>query len=888
MLLSEEHERLKDAGTGPIHKWHKWGPYVSERAWGTVREDYSGNGDAWNYFPFDHAVSRAYRWGEDGLAGWCDRYQILVFAPVFWNEKDPILKERLFGLNSYEGNHGEDVKEYYYYLDGTPTHSYMKYLYKYPHDAFPYQQLRDENRKRSAQDLEYELVDTGVFSENRYFDIFIEYAKAGPEDLFIKIEAWNRSKVEAPLHILPHLWFRNQWAWGDIRLPEPKITKGSEGPHHVSMIADDSTMNPPSNLTFEYSLGKQYLYASKEGMLLFTDNETRFPDKHSDKTSYFKDGIQRAVVQGEKSAINPEQKGTKGCFHYVFKNVPAQGKVTVYLRLVDKEMENPLEHAEKTIAQKKQEADRFYEKIHPKHASDDEKLVQRQALAGILWSKQFYYYDVRVWLQGDNTYFPPPQSRYHIRNVHWRHLNSMRILVMPDKWEYPWFAAWDLAFHCLSLGLVDIALAKEQLWLLLFDQFLHPNGQIPAYEWEFSDLNPPVQAWAAIKLYEMQKEQEGKEDRDFLERCFHKLLMNFAWWVNKVDSQGNNVFEGGFLGLDNITVFDRSQKMQGGVVLQQSDGTGWMAMFCLNLMKMALELAKKDNSYESLATKFFEHYVYIAHAMKIRGFREYNLWDQTDGFFYDTLTYPDGKFEKFKVRSMVGIIPLYGVEVIDEEELQSVPLFKTNFEWFLKNRKNLVEACIIPTQKKGKRQYVLALMNQSQLRSVLKYVWDPNEFRSEFGLRSLSKHHEKNPFYFKDNFVGYEPGESLFKVKGGNSNWRGPIWMPTSYLLIEALKKFSEAFHQEDIEVVVGDEKPICMEAMAASFADRLISIFTKNEKGIRPVFHEHFPFRQDPHWSDYLHYYEHFHGENGHGIGASHQTGWTALIANLIHEFRN
>jgi hypothetical protein len=885
-MLLEEHERLKEIGTGPVPKWHKWGAYVSERAWGTVREDYSGNGDAWNYFPFDHATWKTYRWGEDGIAGWCDRYQVLVFSPAFWNGKDRILKERLFGLSSYEGNHGEDVKEYYYYLDGTPTHSYMKYLYKYPHDEYPYQKLLDENRKRSTHDPEYELADTGIFAENRYFDIFIEYAKAGPDDLCIRIEAWNRAKVESPLHIFPHLWFRNQWAWGDIRLPEPKIAKGPEGADYVSLIAEDSRTTSPSNLAFEYRLGTRYLYASKGGAPLFTNNETRIQGQ-DEKKGYFKDAFHRAVIHGEET-LNLDQEGTKACLHYVFKQVPAEGKVVVYLRFTDKEMERPLEDVESIISKRKQEADRFYEKIHPKNASEDEKLVQRQALAGVLWSKQFYLYDVKVWLQGDNTFSPPPKSRWNIRNAHWCHLNSMRIFLMPDKWEYPWFAAWDLAFHCLSLGLVDIEMAKEQLWLLLFDQFLHPNGQIPAYEWEFSDLNPPVQAWAAIKLYEMEKKQTGKEDRDFLERCFHKLLMNFAWWVNKVDSQGNNVFEGGFLGLDNITVFDRSQKLQEGVVLQQSDGTGWMAMFCLNLMKIALELAKKEKVYESLATKFFEHYVYIAHAMKKRGLRDYNLWDQQDGFFYDTLTYPDGTFDKFRVRSLVGIIPLYGVAVIDEEELKAFPLFKTNFEWFLKNRKHLVEACIIPTQKKDKKQYVLALMDQAQLRSVLRYVWDPNEFRSEFGLRSLSKCHLQNPFHFKDNSVGYEPGESLFKVKGGNSNWRGPIWMPTTYLLIEALKKFSEAFHQEDIEVVVGNEKPIDLNVMSSSFADRLISIFTKNKQGIRPVFSEHFPFRQDPHWCDYIHYYEHFHGETGHGLGASHQTGWSALVANLIDEFRN
>ncbi len=881
--ITAEHKRLKDNQQFPVPKWYKWGPYVSNRAWGTVREDYSPNGDAWNYFPFEMSHYKTYRWGEDGIAGWCDRYQVLVFSPAFWNGRDPILKERLFGLNSNEGNHGEDVKECYYYLDGIPTHSYMKFLYKYPQEEFPYQKIKDENRNRTTKDPEYELIDTGIFEEERYFDIFIEYAKESDEDLCIKIEVFNRGNQPATLHVIPQLWFRNQWAWGNKRQGAPVISAGRpKSGSDLCLIADEAALSPPSNLSFDYRLGKRYLYGPHGAEQLFTDNETRFAgnEKNND---YYKDGFHRKIISNEKT-VNPLEKGTKACLHYKLEQIPPQRSVVLHLRLSNKELETPLKDIEKIIALRKAEADHFYQAIQPKEASVDEKLIQRQAFAGIIWTKQIYLFDVNLWLRGDNTISPPPISRHTVRNEHWRHLNSMRILLMPDKWEYPWFAAWDQAFHCVVYALVDLDFAKEQLWLLLFDQFQHPNGQIPSYEWEFSDVNPPVQAWAVLRLYEMEKKRNEKGDLAYLERCFHKLLINFAWWVNKVDSEGNNVFEGGFLGMDNISVVDRSMRLANGIKLQQSDGTGWMALFCLNLMRIALELAKESPAYEALATKFFEHYVYIAHAMKKRGFQEYELWSESDGFFYDVLTYPDGKFDKFRVRSMVGIIPLYAIELIEEHEMDRYPEFKANFMWFIKNRLDLVSECILPIKRGGKTHYLLTVMNQEKLRSVLRYVWDPTEFRSEFGFRSLSKFHQDYPFTFQNKKIGYEPAESLEKIKGGNSNWRGPIWMPANYMLIDALKKIA-IVSKNELKVEIEGEKPVNIQEMATSFTQRLISLFKLDPDGGRPFYGPKFPFKKDPLWTDNILFYEYYNPETGKGLGASHQTGWSALVANLIDE---
>lgn len=870
---TKESLRLNDRGSGPVPPWKKWGPYVAERSWGTVREDYSEDGNAWAYFPFEDSHKRAYRWEEDGIAGFCDRYQILCLTWAFWNEKDPILKERLFGLTCLEGNHGEDVKEFYYYLDALPTHTYMKYLYKCPQKAFPYEQLKQENRNRSANDPEFELVDTHIFDEDAYFDIFIEYAKASYDDICIKVEIINRGNNQAPFHILPQLIFRNQWSWGEEGQKEPRITNASDK-DFLCLLANDSELLSPKKLNFDYHLGDRFLYGSREGEPLFTNNNTAGEGVH-----YAKDGFHRKIIKKE-NVTNPGEIGTKGCLHYQFENIAPQESKILYFRFTNQKISNPLEGVEAVIQKRKKEADEFYNSIHPKLASDEEKMIQRQAFAGMIWNKQFYHFDVSQWFKGDPLK-APPESRKNIRNVHWDHLNSMRVLSMPDKWEFPWFAAWDLAFHCLTFGLIDITFAKEQLWLLLFDQFQHPNGGIPACEWEFSDLNPPVQAWAAIQLYFMEKEQTGKRDLNFLKQCFLKLIMNFSYWVNKVDSSGCNVFEGGFLGLDNITLIDRSLKTEGAIV-KQSDGTGWMAMFCLNLMRIALELATEDPTYEGLATKFFQHFCYIAYAIKKQA---NNLWSEEDEFFYDRMILSDGTSLPFKVRSLVGIIPLYAVDILKQEELDRFPDFKKNFDWFLENRKSFTADCAIWIPEK--KIYLLSLVDRSHLESVLKYAWDPNEFRSPFGLRSLSKYHEKNPFHFRDLHIYYEPGESQVIIKGGNSNWRGPIWFPMSYLFIEVLRKYHLAF--EDLKLQNEKEEPADLNQASLYFSELLISIFKKNQEGIRPVFGLGNPLAKNPHFSEFLLFHEYFHADSGKGLGASHQTGWTGLVANLIHEkFKN
>jgi hypothetical protein len=881
---TKEHGRLAEPYVGGESPWRRWGPYVSDRSWGGAREDYSADGNAWEYFTHDQARSRAYRWGEDGIAGICDRYQLLVFALAFWNGRDPFLKERMFGLTSAEGNHGEDVKEYWFHLDNTPTHSYMRMLYKYPQQEYPYRQLIEENRKR-WRGPEFELLDTGIFDDDRYFDIFIEYAKVSPEDVCIRVEAFNRGPDAAELHVLPHLWFRNTWSWTTPPGSEPTIQAGAAGKQHVMLVADDFTAKPLENIQLEYRLDRRYLYAPSDGELLFTNNETNasllYGPSVVNRSPYVKDGFHRYVVNGEQS-VNPRQVGTKSCIHY--KCVVASGSSIVFrLRLTEKETPSPLRDLDKHIEEKKKDADEFYEAIHPPKATEEEKMIQRRAFAGLLWGKQIYLFDVERWLEGDSI--PPPEGHKKIRNIHWRHLNSMRVLTMPDKWEFPWFAAWDLAFQCTTLSLVDSEFAKENLLALLFEQFQHPNGQIPAYEWEFSDLNPPVHAWSVWRVYQNEKMRTGKGDRAFLEKCLHKLLMNFAWWVNRVDSTGNNVFEGGFLGLDNITVVDRSEKFPGGAILEQSDATGWMGFFCLYLMRAALELANVDKAYELLATKFFEHFIYIGAAMKKMGGRDYQLWDQQDGFFYDVLRSPDGDFKKFRLRSLVGLIPLYAVEVINQEDLDPHPEFLSNVEWFIKNRPDLVgNACY---SVDGQR-YVLSIADSDQFTRVLQYIWDPEEFLAPHGIRSLSKHHERHPFSFGGGSVGYEPGESAARIKGGNSNWRGPLWFPTTYLLIRSLQKFSRALGPEFAVRTRGSNgQPITPRAMATEIADRMIGLFRKDEQGRRPCFGPYRKFQEDPHWRDYLLFNEYFHGDTGQGLGASHQTGWTSLVANLIEEWR-
>ena len=875
-------------GLLPLAPSDKWGPYVSERGWGTVREDYSADGDAWKYFTHDHARSRAYRRSEDGIAGISDRFQVLLFAPAFWNGRDSILKERLFGLSSDEGNHGEDVKELYYHLDATPDHNYLKYLYKYPHEAFPYDQIVKENKKRGAEEKEFELIDTGIFDENRYFDIFIEYAKTDSEDICIRIEAINRGKESSCLHILPHLWFRNQWDWEKERGEEPTICAGELGVKALCLVADDTKLDPPKALLFDYRLGKRYLYGSPGGKLLFTNNETNREkiEGEPNRTPYVKDAFHRYLINKESKAINPDLLGTKATFHYEFPSVKPDESVVVRLRFSPHSLEDPLGNVDSMIDKRKKEADLFYASIHPLEATDEEKKIQRQALAGLIWSKQVYIYDVGGWLEGDPAN-PAPKEHKTIRNLHWRHLMSMRTFLMPDKWEYPWFAAWDLTFHAVAYSLIDIDFAKYQVWLLLFDQFQHPNGAIPAYEWEFSDVNPPVQAWAALKIFEAEKKKTGKEDFGFLEKCFHKLLLNFSWWINRVDLMGNNVFEGGFLGMDNIGFLDRSQKLPEGYSLDQVDGSGWVSFLCLNLMRMSLTLAKKNPVYEALGIKFFHHFLFVTATMRKGYWRHYDMWDTEDGFFYSSLRYPDGHVEKIKVRSMEGLIPFFACDVWDEEELKQFPEFYEAYRWIREKKPFLTQSVIEEVSQASGRKHVLGLLGTKELEHFLKNVWNPEEFRSEYGLRSLSKYHEKNPAQLHDLTLSYEPGESKEKMKGGNSNWRGPIWLPLNYLFIDTLNRLEGAFC-DTVKICIDQEPPITLGEIADACAEKLLSLFKEDKQGKRPFQGDCTKSAQDPHFKDLLLFYEHFHGDTGRGLGASHQTGWTALIANLIGNRRN
>jgi hypothetical protein len=880
-----EHKRLRESFAGIVQPWRKWGPYVAERSWATVREDYSHDGRAWDYLTHDLSRSKAYRWGEDGIAAICDRYQLLVFALVLWNGQDPILKERMFGLTSPEGNHGEDVKEYWFYLDNTPTHSYMRMLYKYPQQEFPYRRLITENSGHAG--CEFELLDTGVFDHDRYFDVFVEYAKANPEDICIQIEAVNRGPEASELHILPHLWFRNTWAWTYPPGPEPTITL-AQSRNPLSLVADGSIMAQGLNLQTPYNFGTYYLYAPN-GEVLFTDNETNAPRVHGDwarsRSSSVKDAFHRYIIHHEPCV--KYESGTKACLHYAYQ-VEAGESIHLRLRLSAQSKSDPLNDVQEIVHLRQQEADEFYETVYPPKATADERLIQRQALAGLLWSKQVYLFDVERWLEGDSARWPPPESRKGGRNTHWRHLNSQRILSVPDKWEFPWFASWDLAFQCVSLALVDLEFAKENLWLLLFEQFQHPNGQIPAYEWEFSDVNPPVQAWACWQVYQAEKKNRGDGDLSFLEKCLHKLLINFAWWVNRVDSQGNNVFEGGFLGLDNITVLDRGRQLPGAAILEQSDGTGWMAFFCLHLMRIALELAKTNHTYELLAIKFFEHFVYIGAATKNVGGRNYQLWDENEGFFYDVLRFPDGEFHKLRLRSWVGLVPLFAIEILNRRDLAAHPQFLASVEWFIKNRPDLVghACCIIDSGEEI--QYVLSLADPSQFRRLAARLLDPEEFLSQYGIRSLSKYHRDHPFHLGEGSVGYEPSESQEKIRGGNSNWRGPIWFPTCYLLIHSLLRFGEARGRRFTIFDAVDNQPcVTTRQMAKEIANRMIKLFVRDEFGRRACFGHYEKFQNDPHWRDCLLFFEYFHGDTGSGLGASHQTGWTSLVANLIDEWR-
>ena len=886
MNLTKEHQRLVDYRNRKAN-WKKWGPYLSERSWGTVREDYSADGAAWEYFPHDHARSKAYRWGEDGIAGICDRFQYICFALALWNGRDPILKERMFGLAGSEGNHGEDVKEYYHYLDSTPSHSYMKMLYKYPQAEFPYTDLVIENRKRGVFDFEYELLDSGVFEDNRYFDVLVEYAKVDQDDILIKITVTNRGPDPANCHVLPTLWFRNTWSWGYERGPmgdvpgKPDLSQIENG----ADIAIVKAVHPAA--------GKYYLYAEKAESLLFTDNETnaaRFIN-FANGNPYVKDAFHRYLISGEKEAINPARQGTKAAALYRGDIAPGQPRV-LRLRLANQRLSSAFKEFEEIFEKRRAEADEFYAAIQNPRLSTDEKRVQRQALAGMLWSKQFYYYNIEQWIHGDPAMQPLPESRPGGRNHQWEHLNNFDILSMPDKWEYPWYAAWDLAFHCLPFALVDTDFAKRQLDLMAREWYMHPNGQLPAYEWKFGDVNPPVHAWAAWRVYKIEARQHGRPDRLFLEGIFHKLLLNFTWWVNKKDEDGNNVFQGGFLGLDNISVFDRSAALPTGGHIDQSDGTAWMGFYCLILLKIALELAREDPVYQDTASKFFEHFLRIARAMTDDYRGGLSLWNEDDGFFYDVLHMPDGGVIPLKVRSLVGLMPLLAVETLEHELVESLPVFKRRLKWFFENRIYLRDggdvACVKKPGKNSRR--LLSIVNRDHLVKVLKIMLDENEFLSEFGIRSVSKYHREKPYTFyvagQDHTISYQPAESESGLFGGNSNWRGPIWFPINYLLIESLQKFNHYYgNSVKVQCPTGSGRMMTLGEVATELSRRLIKLFLRNDQGERPIYGGLRVFQDDPHWRDYILFNEYFHGDNGAGLGASHQTGWTGVVAKLIQQ---
>ncbi|HLF82603.1 MAG TPA: glucosidase, partial [Blastocatellia bacterium] len=846
-------------------------------------EDYSPYGTAWDFLPHDHARSKAYRWGEDGIGGISDRHQHICFAVALWNGRDPILKERIFGLTGSEGNHGEDVKEYYFYLDSTPTHSYMKYLYKYPQAEFPYGRLVEENRRRGKDAPEFELMDTGVFDENRYFDVEIEYAKATPEDILIRINVTNRGPEPADLHLLPTIWFRNTWSWrtGEVR-------------PNLRQINDDR--NASAIQLCRPGYGHRWLFCNGMPELLFTENETntRRLYNYESGTRHAKDGINDYIVHGAKDAVNPAKTGTKAAAHYPLTLGPGETR-TIKLRLTDLEIppanSDPCNSKFDAIFdERKREADEFYDTVTPKHLAQDARAVMRQALGGLLWSKQFYYYDMGSWLKGDPGEQPPPAERLNGRNSQWTHLYNDDIISMPDKWEYPWYAAWDLAFHCVPLAIVDSDFAKDQLVLLLREWYMHPNGQLPAYEWAFGDVNPPVHAWAAWRVYKIDKKRRGVGDTKFLARVFHKLLLNFNWWVNRKDAEGRNVFQGGFLGLDNIGVFDRSAALPTGGHIEQSDGTSWMGMYCLNMLAIAMELAAEDPAYEDVASKFWEHFLYIAHAMNHLGDERSRLWNEEDGFYYDVLCLPDGTGFPMKVRSMVGLIPLFAVETLEPETLSQMSGFKRRLEWFIDNRKDLIgNVACMRTRGQGERR-MLSILDRDQLRRVLAVMLDENEFLSPYGIRALSKAHKEHPYTLQVNGaehrVTYEPAESSTGLFGGNSSWRGPIWFPVNYLIIESLQKFHHYLGDDyKVECPIGSGQMMTLWEVAAELSRRLTRIFLRDSSGRRPVFGGSEKFQTDPNWNDLILFHEYFHGDDGRGVGANHQTGWTGLLAKLIQQ---
>lgn len=868
--MTAEQTRLSDNYSKKTN-WLKWGPYLSERQWGTVREDYSENGDAWNYITHDMARSKAYRWGEEGIGGFSDEKQLLCLGLGLWNGKDAILKERLFGLTNGEGNHGEDVKELYYYLDSTPTHSYMKMLYKYVQDAYPYELLINENQRRGKLDPEFELIDTGLFDQNRYFDVFIEYIKNTEDDILIQYTIHNRGRQNADLHVLPQLWFRNNWSWNPQAV-KPQIS-------HL----DKSTLFLQSAQPGQY-----YLHIDTDAELLFTENETNNERLYHapNAATFVKDGINERVVNGNTSAVNPQKTGTKTALWYQL-NVPAEQSITLKLRLSANHQTDAFEDFDSIVNKRKTEANAFYADKQQQVTSANEKLVQRQAFAGMLWSKQYFFYSVNSWLNGDPDQVAPPQNRFKLRNHNWKHFIADDILSMPDKWEYPWFAAWDLAFHCLTFAKIDPDFAKKQLNLLVSANYIHPNGQLPAYEWDFSDANPPVHALAAWQLYQLDKKVNGKEDILFLEGIFQKLLLNFTWWVNQKDSEGNNIFEGGFLGLDNIGVFNRSSPVPGGGFLEQADGSSWMAMYALNMLQISIELAMYNPVYENMAIKFAEHFLYMAGSIAYMGEDSLGLWDDEDGFYYDLLRKPDGTNDRLRLRTLVGLIPMFAVIVFDEDKWNKLHGLKERLDWFMVQRPDLVRLVSYWKDTKGNEQHLFSLLRGHRMKLLLRRMLDPNEFLSDFGIRSISKEYQDNPYHYllngTDYEVKYNPAESDTGMFGGNSNWRGPIWMPVNYLLIQSLYNFQDYYTDDfKVEYPTGSGSYCSLAEIARALGNRVKNIFLRNEKGERPVFGGHEKFNTDPNFKDYILFHEYFHGDSGKGLGASHQTGWTGLVALL------
>jgi hypothetical protein len=871
-----EHQRLADSEARRAD-WKHWGPYVSERAWGTVREDYSPDGNAWDDFPHDHARSRAYRWNEDGLGGFSNRFQNLCLAVALWNERDPILKERLFGLTGPQGNHGEDVKELYFYLDGTPTHSYMKLLYRYPQVAYPYERLVAENGRRGYGDPEFELLDAlrDTFLQGRYFDVFVEYAKGGQEDILCRITAVNRGPDPAPLHILPHVWLRNTWSWGRDR-PRPELA------------ACDGAVRVQAR-----HMGERWWSVDGDVPVLFTENETNTERLYGvpNRTPYVKDAFHEAVVGKRDGAVNPARSGTKAAAHFQAV-VPPGERFTVRVRLSDGPPQEPFTSFDTIVAQRIAEADAFYRALQPTGLDDDQRLVQRQAFAGLLWSKQFYHFNIDLWLNGDPASPPPPPSRQVGRNAGWRHLSALDVVSMPDKWEYPWFAAWDLAFHMIPLALVDPEWAKRQMVLLLREWYMHPNGQLPAYEWKFGDVNPPVHAWACWQIYKLTRDRGGEADTLFLERVFQKLLLNFTWWVNQKDHDGNNVFQGGFLGLDNIGVFDRSNPVPGVGHIDQADGTAWMGMYCLTMLAMALELARTRPAYEDVATKFFEHFIHIADAINHLSGTSAGLWNEEDGFYYDMLHLSDGAYVPLKVRSFVGLIPVFAVETLDPDLLEKLPRFHERMRWFIRYRRQLADNAGSLTETGQGGRLLLAVPSRERLQRVLQRMFDREEFLSDYGLRSLSRGHLAHPYVVTlgghTHTVRYVPAESDSGLFGGNSNWRGPIWFPVNYLMIESLQKYARFYGDSfQVELPRGSGRRVTLSEAAGELSHRLTRIFLRDADngGRRPVFGQERLFQDDPRWRDHVLFYEYFHGDSGAGVGASHQTGWTALVATLLQD---